>query len=109
MAAARERAFKWRCSERAAWAVTYAEQCTVNELPAVLDGAPLPEKGTKSHHSIHLRLTPRQYEVFEATLLKHGAKRPKKGRGLVNKENALTKALTVSFKARSTMLSGRQE
>ena len=44
-------------------------------------------------HSIHLRLTPRQYKVFETALLKFGAKRPKKGRGLVNKENALTKAL----------------
>jgi hypothetical protein len=73
--------------------LTYAEQCTAKELPAVLDGAPLPEKGKKSHHSIHLRLTPTQYKVFETALLKFGAKRPKKGRGLVNKENALTKAL----------------
>jgi len=37
--------------------LTYAEQCTAKELPAVLDGAPLPQKGKKSHHSIHLRLT----------------------------------------------------
>jgi len=56
-------------------------------LPAVLDGAPLPEKGKKSHHSIHLRLTPRQYEVFETTLLKFGAKKLSKSRGLIDKEN----------------------
>jgi hypothetical protein len=74
-----------------------AEQCTAKQLPAVLDGAPLPEKGKKTHHSIHLRLTREQYRVFEAVMTTHGAtKRGKgkgKGKGLLGKEKALTKAL----------------
>jgi hypothetical protein len=77
--------------------LTYAEQCTAKELPAVLGGAPLPEKGEKTHHSIHLRLTREQYRVFEAVVTTHGAtKRGKgkgKGKGLLGKEKALTKAL----------------
>jgi hypothetical protein len=52
--------------------LTYAEQCTAKELPAVLDGAPLPEKGKKSHHSVHFRLTFMQYKVFEAAMRKNG-------------------------------------
>jgi len=77
----------------------YAEQCTAKELPAVLDGAPPPGKGKKTHHSIHLRLTQEQYEVFEAVLIKHGAtklgKGTGKGKGLVGMEEALKKALTA--------------
>ena len=70
-------------------ALSDAKNYTARELPAILKG----EKPTPKAHYFHLRLTPRQYKVFETALLKFGAKRPKKGRGLVNKENALTKAL----------------
>jgi hypothetical protein len=42
---------------------------------------------------VQLRLTPRQYEQFEAVLLAHGARRPKKGRGLSGREKPLMKAL----------------
>jgi hypothetical protein len=43
---------------------------------------------------VQLRLTPRQYEWFEAVLLANGARRRKKGKkGLSGKERALLKAL----------------
>ena len=43
-----------------------------------------------------LYLTPDQYEVFEAAIVTHGGK--KSGRGLIEKEEALTKALTNKMK-----------
>ena len=70
-------------------ALTQAETCTAKELPALLKGGPEKPKA----HTVLLRLTPRQYENFETVLLAHGAKRPKKGRGLARKEQALMKAL----------------
>jgi hypothetical protein len=86
--------------------LTYAEQCTAKELPAVLDGAPLPEEGKKTHHSIHLRLTPRQYKVFAAAMGEFEA--TPAGRGFADKERAVTEALTLALKARSTAISTRQ-
>ena len=70
-------------------ALTQAETCTAKELPALLKGGPEKPKA----HTVLLRLTRRQYENFETVLLAHGAKRPKKGRGLARKEQALMKAL----------------
>ena len=70
-------------------ALALAETATVKELPALLKGAPRKAKA----RTVQLRLTPRQYEQFEAVLLANGARRPKKGRGLSGKEKALMKAL----------------
>lgn len=85
-------------------ALSHAEHYTAKELPAILNGeAPKPKV-----HSLHIRLTPRQYKVFETALLKFGAKRRKKGRGLVNKENALTKALRA-LPGSDLAISRRQE
>jgi len=81
----------------------YAEQCTAKELPAVLDGAPLPEKGKKSHHSVHLRLTPRQYKVFAAAMSEFKATPAR--RGFSDKERAVTVALTLALKALSAATS----
>jgi hypothetical protein len=69
--------------------LAYAEKCTVMQLPAVLGGAPLPQKGKKTHHSLNLSLTSKQYELFETALKKHGAIKVTKGKGLQNKEAAL--------------------
>ena len=70
-------------------ALALAETATVKELPALLKGAPRKAKA----RTVQLRLTPRQYDQFEAVLLANGARRPKKGRGLSGKEKALMKAL----------------
>ena len=70
-------------------ALTLAEACTLKELPARLKGRAAKPKA----RTILLRLTPRQHEHFESFLLAHGARRPKKGRGLSGKEKALMKAL----------------
>ena len=70
-------------------ALDLAETATVKELPALLKGAPRKAKA----RTVQLRLTPRQYDQFEAVLLANGARRPKKGRGLSGKERALMKAL----------------
>ena len=75
-------------------ALARAENCTTKQLPAVLDGNPLaPYTKEKTHHSVFLRLTPVEYEVFESILLKYGAvklgKGNGKGKGLVGKEEAL--------------------
>jgi len=70
-------------------ALALAEASTLKELPALLKGgAPKPKART-----VLLRLTPRQHAHFESFLLAHGARRPKKGRGLSGKEKALMKAL----------------
>lgn len=70
-------------------ALSDAEHYTAKELPAILNGEPPKAKV----HSIHLRLTPRQYGVFAAAMSKYGAKPMKRGRGFADKEKALTKAL----------------
>ena len=70
-------------------ALALAETYTAKELPALLKGAPRKAKA----RTVLLRLTPRQYDQFEAVLLGNGARRPKRGRGLSGKEKALMKAL----------------
>jgi len=50
--------------------------------------------------TILLRLTRRQHERFESLLLAHGARRPKKGRGISGKEKALMKALDQLWPAK---------
>ena len=73
-------------------ALALAETCTAKELPALLKGSPRKAKA----RSVLLRLTPRQYDQFEAVMLANGARRPKKGRGLSGKERALMKVLGSS-------------
>ena len=46
-------------------ALAHAENYTMKELPSILKGEPLPKA---KPHSIHLRLTPKQYKVFETAL-----------------------------------------
>jgi hypothetical protein len=70
-------------------ALSHAEHYTAKELPAILNDEPPKPKA----HSIHLRLTPRQYAVFAAAMLEYGAKPMKRGRGFGDKEKTLTKAL----------------
>ena len=71
-------------------ALAIAETCVAKDLPARLKGKPA-QRGKM--HTIMLRLTDRQHETFETILLAHGAKRPKRGHGLMGKEVALVKAL----------------
>jgi hypothetical protein len=67
-------------------ALDLAETYTAKELPAALKGAAPKRKA----RTVQLRLTPRQYEWFEAVLLANGALRPKKGKkGLSGMEKAL--------------------
>jgi hypothetical protein len=66
-----------------------ADTYTAKELPALLKGAAPRAKA----RTVQLRLSPRQYDRFQAVLLANGARRPKKGRGLSGKEKALMKAL----------------
>jgi hypothetical protein len=66
-----------------------AKACTLKELPARLKGMAAKPKA----RTVLLRLTPRQHERFASFLLAHGARRPKKGRGLSGKEKALMKAV----------------
>ena len=70
-------------------ALHIAEDCTVKDLPRVLRGGKKPPKT----HTVLLRLKSSDYERLEAVLLAHGARRPKKGRGLAGKERALVRAL----------------
>ena len=70
-------------------ALTLAEAYTLKELPALLKGGAPKQKA----RTVLLRLTKRQHARFESFLLAHGARRPKKGRGLSGKEKALMKAL----------------
>lgn len=71
--------------------VDHGQRYTAKELEAfLLQGGP---QDKPKAHSILLRLTPSQYKVFAAVLPKYGAKPPKRGKGLVNKEQALTRAL----------------
>jgi hypothetical protein len=71
-------------------ALALAETCTAKELPALLKSSPRKAKA----RTVLLRLTPRQYGQFEASLLANGARRPKRGKkGLSGKERALMQAL----------------
>jgi hypothetical protein len=71
-------------------ALALAETCTAKELPALLKGSPRKAKA----RTVLLRLTPRQYGQFEASLLANGARHPRRGKkGLSGKERALMKAL----------------
>jgi hypothetical protein len=75
-------------------ALAYAEDHTVAELRAHLTGE------SAGDTAVLLRLTSRQYNVFEQVLLAHGAVRVKPGKGVRGKEAALTKALkTVAIPA----------
>jgi hypothetical protein len=78
-------------------ALTLAEASTLKELPARLKGMAAKPKA----RTVLLRLTRRQHEHFESFLLAHGARRPKKGRGLSGKETALMKALGQLWPAKS--------
>jgi hypothetical protein len=82
--------------------LAFAEQCTAEQLPAVLGGAPVP-KPKEKHHSVFFRLTPADYKVFEAVLIEHGAIKlgsgNGKGKGLVGKEEALLNLLVSVFTA----------
>jgi hypothetical protein len=49
--------------------------------------------GKPKGHSVLLRLSPSQYRIFTRVLRRFGAKPAGKGRGLVDKERALMKAL----------------
>ncbi len=71
-------------------ALDLAEVYTAKELPSALKG----EAPKRKARTVVLRLTPRQYDKFAAVLLAHGARRPKRGRGLSGMERALLKALT---------------
>jgi len=68
-----------------------AEESTVFELEELLQGRQ-PKAGTRV---VLLRLPPRSYQVFEKAVLMYGAKTS--GRGLVDKERALVKALKMSL------------
>ena len=70
-------------------ALALAETCVAKELPRRLRG----RKDRGKIRTVHLRLTPHQYEDFEAALLANGARRPKNKRGLARKEDALMRVL----------------
>ncbi len=63
---------------------------TAKELENKLKGAGW---GEQKAHSVLLRLTPTQYKTFSRVLQKFGAKPARKGKGLIDKERALIKAL----------------
>lgn len=63
---------------------------TAKELESRLKGAGW---GAQKAHSVLLRLTPTQYKTFARVLQEFGARPARKGKGLVDKERALIKAL----------------
>lgn len=68
-----------------------AEECTVRELSILMrDGVPI--DGTRC---VLLYFEPPAYKLFEQAILAFGGK--KVGRGLMNKEEALRRALTKSL------------
>ncbi|MBB4201058.1 hypothetical protein CCR94_11330 [Rhodoblastus sphagnicola] len=67
-----------------------ANGITAKELEATLRGE---ERAQEKMHSVLFRLTPAQHALLTKVLLKHGATRPPKGKGLCGKEAALMKAL----------------
>lgn len=68
-----------------------AEAGTVHELKQMMQG----EKPDPNARCVVLYLSPQQYGTFEAAVVKHGG--VKSGRGLLNKEKALTKALSKAI------------
>ena len=71
-------------------ALDMARQTTARDLPRAL------RKGKAQdlpRHSVLLRLSPTQYQVFAQALACFGAQSPRRGRGLVGKERALIRAL----------------
>jgi hypothetical protein len=80
-------------------ALSDAENYTARELPAILNGEPRKPKA----HSIHLRLTPRQYKVFAAAMSEFKATPAR--RGFSDKERAVTVAFTLALKALSAATS----
>jgi hypothetical protein len=71
-------------------ALELARHTTTRELPRILQGG---RRDRPRRHSVLLRLSPTQYEVFAQALTKFGATTAKKGKGLIGKERALIKAL----------------
>ncbi len=59
----------------------------------------VPKPKEETHHSVFLRLTPKEYEVFESVLLTCGAVKLGKGEGLVGIEKALMDLLGVASAA----------
>jgi hypothetical protein len=70
-------------------ALARAESSTVKDLPRHLKSGRKPGK----RRTVLLRFTEDDHEIFEAILLAHGARRPKRGRGLANKEKAVLRAM----------------
>jgi hypothetical protein len=68
--------------------VTMAETNTVRDLEALLRGE---EPKGDNARCVLMYFTPKQYDVYAASILKKGAYRS--GRGIVNKEEALIKIL----------------
>jgi hypothetical protein len=65
-----------------------AENNTVEQLKALMKG----EEPITNAHCVLMYFSPKQYEQLETVLLSHGGSRS--GRGILNKENALMKALS---------------
>ena len=53
-------------------------------------------------HIILMRLSPNQHKPFEKVLLLHGASRPKRGKGLCDKEKALIRALSLAARLKKS-------
>ena len=73
-------------------ALDVAEICTVKDLPQVLKGGRKPGR----RRTVLLRFTEADYDFFEMTLRKNGAKSPRgraTAKGLVGMERALMRAL----------------
>ena len=64
-----------------------AEENTTKQLEALMKG----EKPVDNAHCVLMYFTPKQYKVLEEALVQNGGTRS--GRGIVNKEEALLKAL----------------
>ena len=65
-----------------------AEENSAAQLKSIVKG----DKPVKNAHCVLMYLTPAQYSVFEEVLLAHGGTR--NGRGVDNKEAAMTAALS---------------
>ena len=66
-----------------------AEQNNAKELERMMRG----EKPLGSSHCVLMYFSPKQYEELEEALVHHGARKAGRGRGLVEKENALLKMI----------------
>ena len=74
----------------ARWLDLATTGATAKELESRLKGAGW---GKPKAHSVLLRLSPSQYRTLAGMLQKFGARPARKGRGLVDKERALMRAL----------------